>query len=83
MAIEAERHAQRLGDAGFLHFMNRTVTFDTADPALGVNAVIEIRVVRHSMDSNPENGNAVCGAFADQSQPRILAQDLAVAIHAR
>ncbi len=83
IAIETETHAQRFRFAHFVHRVHAPVAFDATDAARDVDGVIEINVVRHVMDLHPRNRRIVCGAVADDLQPRIVFQHDIVAVHAR
>lgn len=83
MAIEAERHAERLGVLDFVHLVDLAVTLDTTDAAVHMDGVIEIDVVRRLVDLHPRNGPSRGGAFADQRKLGIVLEHLIVAVHAR
>jgi len=82
MAIEAECHAQRLIMVNLFHLVDGAVTFDAAYAAIDVDGVIEINEVGHAMNLDPGNRFAALGAFANQSQARIIFEHLIMAIHA-
>ena len=82
MALQAERHAERLGVINFVHLVNASVTFHAADAAIDVYRVVEICKIRQLVDLDPLNRFARRSAFANQRQPRIILQHLAVAVHA-
>ena len=82
MAIEAERHAERLIVVNLFHFVDRTMTFNAADAAIDVDRVVEINVVRHAMNLDPGNRFAALGAFPNERETWIIFEDLVMAIHA-
>ena len=82
MAIQAERHAQRLKMINFIHFVDRTMTFHAANPSVHVHGMIEIDKIGHAMNLNPGDGNAIGRAVPNQLQPRVILEDLIVTIHA-
>ena len=82
MAFEAEGHAQGFGVIDFVHLVDAAMAFDATDPAIDVDGVIEIDEVGELMDLDPGDGFAAGGAFADEGQPRIVFEDLVMAVHA-
>jgi hypothetical protein len=53
MAIQAETHAQRLGMAYLRHPIHPAVTGNTAHPAIHMNRMVEIYVVRCLVNLHP------------------------------
>ena len=65
MAIEAERHAQRLGVINLLHLVDLAMAMHATDPAIHVHGMIEVNVVRHFMDLHPCDGLSGLRALAN------------------
>ena len=72
MALQAERHAERLGVIHLVHLIDPAVALDAADPAIDVNGVIEIDEVGQLVDLDPGNRPPALGAVANQFQARII-----------
>ena len=58
VAFEAPTHAVRFRMVDHLHMVDIAVAGNATDPAIHVNGVIEIDVIRGLMDSDPRNGVA-------------------------
>ena len=82
MAIQAETHAQRLRVADFIHLVDFTVALHATNPAVHMHGMVEINVVGRLVYLNPGNRFAGVVAFTDKRQPRIICQNLIMAIHA-
>ena len=65
-----------------IHFVNRPVALDTTDAAIDVHGMVEINKVRDAMNLYPRDGFSAKGALANQGEPRIVLQDLVMAVHA-
>ena len=82
MAIEAETHAERFIVAHLVHLIHAPMTFQATHAAPDVDRMAEINVIGHFMDLNPWNRLARLGAIADELEPRIIFQNLIMAVHA-
>ena len=83
MAIQAERHAQRLRVIHLIHLVDLPVALHATDAPVHVHRVVEIDVIRHPVNLHPRDRPARLRALPHQRQPRIVLQHLAVAVHAR
>lgn len=81
MAIEAERHGQRLEMINLIHLVNGPMAFHTTDSPVHMDRVVKINVIRHAMNLNPGNWPARLRALSHQCQSRIIPKHLIVAIH--
>jgi hypothetical protein len=81
MAIQAERHAQRLGLRHFVHLVDLAMTMEATDAAVHMDRVIEINEVRHLVDLHPRNVRVVGGCLPDRREAIVRREHLVVAIH--
>ena len=82
MAVQAEAHAERLSMPDLLHFVDFAVAMVATDAPIYMHGMVEIDVIRGFMNLDPRNRFARVVTFANEGQPRVVREDLVVAIHA-
>ena len=83
MTLQTPLHLQRRCLIEDRHLVDSSVTRRTTNALLHVNAVIEIRVIRQVVDSNPLDRFAGAKTRAHWFEIRTVGPDLFVAVHAR
>ena len=83
MTLQTPLHLQRRRLVKNRHLVDPSVTSRTADALLNVNAVIEVRVIRQVVNSNPFNRFAVAETRAHGFEVWAFRPDLFVTAHAR
>src|SRR5512145_2518409 len=82
MALEAKRHAQRLGMIYLHHLVDLTMAMNATDSAVHMDRMVEVNVIRNLMDLHPLNRLARGRTLANGREPRVFLEHLIVAIHA-
>lgn len=83
VALQAKRHAERLGVIDLLHSVDLAVAFHTAHPTPDMDGMVEIDIIRDLVDLHPSDWPSRLNALLNQGQSRVVFQDLIVTIHAR
>ena len=82
MAVQAPSHRERFLLVNNIHVIHLTVAARTADPAIDVHGMIEIRKIRHLVDFQPVDRISAFPALFHCSQFWIVGFNLRVTIHA-
>ena len=82
VTIQTERHAEGFRVPHFIHLINRPVAFHAGNPAVHMDGVVEINIIRRLMNLNPRHRLIVFETLADRLQSRIIGQHGGVAFHA-
>ena len=64
MAVQAKRHAQRLGMIDLVHVIDLPVAFHATDAAVDMDGMVEIDVIGHLVDLHPRDGAAPVAALS-------------------
>jgi hypothetical protein len=80
MAIKAPLHAERLSLVNHAHFVHRPMTAVAAHAAVHVNGMIEVGVIRETMDLNPRDGLTALPTLTHGSETGAVRQDLALTV---
>ena len=76
VAVQTPLHTERLGLVDYAHLVHRSVATVATDPAVHVDRVIEVGVVRQTVDLHPRDGLAGLPAFTHRRKTRAVRQDL-------
>ena len=82
VTIQTERHAEGFRVPHFVHLINRTVAFHAGNPAVHMDGVVEINVIRRLMNLNPRYRLIILKTLANRLQSWIIGQHGGVAFHA-
>jgi len=82
MAVQAPTHRERFLLVNNIHVVHLPMAAHTADAAIDVDRMIEIRKVRHLVDFYPVDRVPALPALPDGGQFGIVGLNLGVAIHA-
>ncbi len=83
MALETRTHCKLRYLLDDIHVLHRTVAFDAVDLLVHVNTVIEVRVVRHFVDSFPRHRGTAIIHLPQLDDVRLVLPCDGVTSHAR